>query len=441
VFSTLTQRLARVLDRIRSGGRVTERELDEALKEIRLALLEADVSFKVVKQFLARVREKALGEEVLQSLTPGQQVVRVVRDELTELLGGNQTLAPLATASRPPSVYMLVGLQGSGKTTTTGKLGRWLKSRGRQPLIVPVDVQRPAAVLQAIQVAKAAGVAVFEHDGLARPLAICEAGVTHARDRGFDLVLLDTAGRLHIDDALMTELSELVTATRPVEILYVADAMTGQDAIRAATEFAARVKLTGLILTKIDGDARGGAALSITSATGVPVRFVGTGEKLDALEPFHAGQMASRILGMGDVLGLIQRAEQAIDVEEAERMGKSLRSGFSLDDFRSALRQMKRLGPLENLIGMIPGMKLPANFRIDAKEFVKLEAVIDSMTADERAMPQIINGSRRKRIAKGSGTQVQDVNKLLKQFAEMQRMMKLMRGQAKGGKLARLFGR
>ncbi|MFN7965213.1 MAG: signal recognition particle protein [Acidobacteriota bacterium] len=442
MFSALTQRLSRVLDRIRAGGRVTEADLDEALREIRLALLEADVSFKVAKEFLARVREKALGEDVIKSLTPGQQVVRVVRDEMTELLGGSRALKPLSTASRPPSVYMIVGLQGSGKTTTVGKLGRWLKAHGRHPLVVPVDLQRPAAVLQAIQVAKNAGVAAFEHDGSGTPVLRAQEGVQHARERGFDVVLLDTAGRLHIDDALMSELSALETALRPDEILYVADAMTGQDAVRSAEAFAAKVALSGVILTKVDGDARGGAAISVTAVTGVPIRFAGVGEKLDALESFNPDQMASRILGMGDVLALIQRAESAIDRDEAEKLAQSVRkSQFTLEDFRGALRQMKRLGPLEQLLGMIPGMKLPPNMNVDPKEFTRLEAIIDSMTPLERRSPQTINGARRKRIARGSGTQVHDVNKLLKQFADMQRMMKTVGAAQRGGKMARLFGR
>ncbi len=442
MFSALTQRLSRALDRIRAGGRVTEADLDEALREIRMALLEADVSFKVAKDFLARVREKALGEDVMKSLTPGQQVIRVVRDELTELLGGTRALKPLNTAPRPPSVYMLIGLQGSGKTTTVGKLGRWLKAHGRHPMVVPVDLQRPAAVLQAIQVARAAGIGVLEHDGSGSPVQRAQEGVQHARERGFDVVLLDTAGRLHIDDALMSELVALEAATQPNEILYVADAMTGQDAVRSAEAFGARVALTGVILTKVDGDARGGAAISVTAATGVPIRFAGTGEKLDALEPFNPSQMAGRILGMGDVLGLIQRAESAIDRDEAEKLAQSVRkSQFTLEEFRSALRQMKRLGPLEQLLGMIPGMKMPGNVNVDPKELTRLEAIIDSMTPLERRSPQTINGARRRRIARGSGTQVHDVNKLLKQFAGMQKMMKTVGAAQRGGKMARLLGR
>jgi len=442
LFDSLTERLSGVLDRLRSGGRITEKDLDRALREIRLALLEADVSFKVVRQFLATVREKALGEEVLKSLTPGQAVVRIVRDELVQLLGGDGATRPLAVASRPPSVYMLVGLQGSGKTTTAGKLGRWLKARGRHPLIAPVDLARPAAVLQAIQVAKTAGVAAYEHDGTGTPVERAREAVRHARERGFDVVLLDTAGRLHVDDALMDELEQLVAAVEPVEVLYVADAMTGQDAVTSAGAFRERVPLTGVILTKLDGDARGGAALSVAAVTGVPVRFAGVGEKVDAIEPFDPSRMAGRILGMGDVLGLIEKAEEAFDREEAERLEKAVRRRqFTLEDFRTTLRQLRKMGPLEQVLGMIPGVKLPEDAEVDTRQIARMEAIINSMTAEERRNHRILNGSRRKRIARGSGTSVQEVNRLLKQFLDMQKMMKKLGGAPGKNRLRRLLGR
>ncbi|RMG43803.1 MAG: signal recognition particle protein [Acidobacteria bacterium] len=425
VFESLSERLRGVVGRVRGSGRITEKDLDEALREIRVALLEADVAYRVVREFLARVREKSLGQEVLRSLTPGQQVVRIVRDELVRLLGGSDARTPLRTSPHPPSVYMLAGLQGSGKTTTAAKLGRWLAGRGRHPLVAPVDLQRPAAVLQAIQVARQAGVAAFEHDGTGDPVSRAREAVTEARRQGFDVVLLDTAGRLHVDDDLMDELVAIRDAVEPVERLYVADAMTGQDAVRSAAAFHERIGLTGVVLTKLDGDARGGAALSVAAVTGVPVRFAGVGEKTDALEPFDPERMAGRILGMGDVLGLIERAEAAIDREEAKRIERSVRSRqFTLETFRDALRQMRRMGPLQQILGMLPGAALPPGVEVDEREVVRMEAIIDSMTREERANWRLIDGSRRRRIARGSGTRVQDVNRLLKQFMEMQKMMK-----------------
>ncbi len=442
MFDALTERLRGVLDKIRGGGRVTEADLDAALREIRVALLEADVSFKVVRDFLARVREKALGADVMQSLTPGQQVIRVVRDELLGLLGGGAAMRPLAIASRPPSVYMLCGLQGSGKTTTIGKLGRWLKKQGRHPLVAPVDLQRPAAVLQAIQVAKGADLAVYEHDGTGTPVERAREAVRHARQKGFDVVLLDTAGRLHVDEELMEELAALRTAVEPAEILYVADAMTGQDAVRSAEAFKARVPLTGVILTKLDGDARGGAALSVAAITGVPVRFAGVGEKADAFEVFDPERMAGRILGMGDVLGLIEKAEEAFDVESARKLEQSLRRNqFSLEQFRDTLRQVRRMGPLESVMGMIPGVRLPADAKVDSRRVVRMEAIVDSMTIRERRDHRVLNGSRRKRIARGSGTSVQEVNQLLKQYLEMRKLFQQMGPSPSKGQLRRLLGR
>ncbi len=400
------------------------------------------MSFRVVKDFLARVREKALGADVMQSLTPGQQVIRVVRDELLGLLGGGAATRPLAISSRPPSVYMLCGLQGSGKTTTIGKLGRWLKKQGRHPLVAPVDLQRPAAVLQAIQVAKSADLAAYEHDGTGSPVERAREAVRHARQKGFDVVLLDTAGRLHVDEDLMEELAALRTAVEPAEILYVADAMTGQDAVRSAEAFKARVPLTGVILTKLDGDARGGAALSVAAITGVPVRFAGVGEKADALEVFDPERMAGRILGMGDVLGLIEKAEEAFDVESARKLEQSLRKNqFSLEQFRDTLRQVRRMGPLESVMGMIPGVRLPADAKVDSRRVVRMEAIVDSMTPGERRDHRVLNGSRRKRIARGSGSSVQEVNQLLKQYLEMRKLFQQMGPSPSKGQLRRLLGR
>ncbi|MBP7147189.1 MAG: signal recognition particle protein [Acidobacteria bacterium] len=442
MFESLSDRLRSVLDRIRGGGRVTEADLDAALREIRLALLEADVSFRVVKDFLGRVREKALGTEVLKSLTPGQQVVRIVRDELVALLGGGAATKPLAHAPHPPSIYMLAGLQGSGKTTTAGKLGRWLKKQGRHPLVAPVDLARPAAVLQAIQVARQAGLGVYEHDGSGTPVTRSKESIRFARERGFDVVLLDTAGRLHVDDELMNELVEVETAVSPIEVLYVADAMTGQDAIRSAEAFHKRVRLTGVILTKLDGDARGGAALSVAAVTGVPVRFAGVGEKLDALEPFDPERMASRILGMGDVLGLIEKAEEALDEEHAARMERALRKKqFSLGDFGDTLKQVKKLGPLEQIMSMVPGMRLPADAEVDTRELARMEAIIGSMTPAEREDHRVLDGSRRRRIARGSGTSVQDVNRLIKQYLQMQKMVKQLGGAPGKSRVRKLLGR
>lgn len=442
MFDSLSERLGRVLDRIKGGGRVTEADLDAALREIRLALLEADVSFKVVKAFLARVREKALGADVLSSLTPGQQVVRVVRDEMVELLGGDRAGKPLKPPSKPPAVYMLAGLQGSGKTTTAGKLGRWLKSKGRHPLIAPVDLARPAAVLQALQVARQADVAAFEHDGSGTPVGRAKEAVAHARLRGHDVVLLDTAGRLHVDDALMDELAALEAAVSPEEILYVADAMTGQDAVRSAEAFRDRVSLTGVILTKLDGDARGGAALSVAEVTGLPIRFAGIGEKLEGLEPFDASRMAGRILGMGDVLGLIEKAEEAFDEKEARKLEKSLKKNrFTLEEFQSSLRQIRKMGPLDQIVGMIPGAQLPSGAEVDTGQLKRFEAIISSMTLHERRDHKVLNGSRRKRIARGSGTSVQEVNRLVKQFVQMQKLMKKFGQAGSRRELKRMFGR
>ena len=414
---------------------MSEAALQEALREIRLALLEADVAVPVVRTLLDRVREQALGEEVMKSLTPGDQVLKVVRDELVGLLGGGRDTG-LKISAPWPTVFLLVGLQGSGKTTTAAKIALLLKKRGRSPLLVPADVYRPAAQLQLLQVARQAGVAAFEPQPGQTPEEIARGGLGRARQAGFDVLLVDTAGRLHVDEALMAELTALKTLLKPSEILFVADAMTGQDAVRSAGEFHERVGLTGIVLTKMDGDARGGAALSVTSVTGVPIKIVGTGEKLAAVELFHPERMAGRILGMGDVLTLIEKAEETFEIEEAKALEKKLRRNeFTLEDFRDQLRKIKKMGPLSDILGMIPGMggmRQMKEANLDTAELVRVEAIIDSMTPLERRDHTVLNGSRRKRIARGSGTSVQDVNRLVKQFAQMKKMMKVLAPQ-KGG--------
>jgi signal recognition particle subunit SRP54 len=433
VFENLSERLQQVLRRVRGEGRITEPVLDEALREIRRALLEADVAFQVVRDFLARVREAALGEEVLASLTPGQMVVRIVRDHLVALLGGEEAGTPIRQARRGPTVILMCGLQGSGKTTTCGKLGRYLARGGHHPLVVPVDVARPAAVEQAVTVAGQAGIAVMEHDGRGKPVDIGRRGLREARDTGRDVVLVDTAGRLHVDEALMTELEELKGALEPSEILYVADAMTGQDAVRSAGEFHQRVEITGVILSKLDGDARGGAALSVAAVTGVPVRFAGTGERPDDLEPFHADRMASRILGMGDVLSLIEKAEEVFDQREADRLQRKLRrQEFTLDDFRSQLLRVRKMGPLHQILSMVPGLNARMADDVDPKQVDRIAAIIGSMTSRERRDHRVMNGSRKRRVAHGSGTSVPEVNRLLKQFAQMRKMMRSL--QKSGGR-------
>jgi signal recognition particle subunit SRP54 len=437
MFDSLTDKLNEVFKRLRGHGTLSEDNIAEALREVRLALLEADVNFKVVRSFLERVRERAVGREVLQSLTPGQQVVKVVFEELSALMGGTQ--ARLQRAGQPPTVLMLVGLQGSGKTTTAGKLARHLKEQGQRPLLVAADLQRPAAQDQLQTLGRTLGVEVYRAAGPSTPVAVCREAVSLARGRLFDPVILDTAGRLHVDEPLMEELRAIAAETRPVETLMVADAMTGQDAVNSATAFHQALTLTGYILTKLDGDTRGGAALSIRAVTSVPIKFIGVGEKLEALEPFHPERMASRILGMGDVLSLVERAEKAVDAKQAAAVEKKLRSQtFTLEDFRDQLRQVRSMGPLEQLVGMIPGlsrMKDLPDASQQERELKRVEAIIDSMTPGERQKPDVLNGSRRKRIASGSGTSVADVNRLLKQFVDMQ---KLMRQLVQGGKGKRL---
>jgi signal recognition particle subunit SRP54 len=433
MFDSLSTRLQDVFKSLRGQGRLTEDLVEAALREIRLALLEADVNFKVVKAFIDRVRDRAMGQEVLRSLSPSQQVVKIVRDE-----GG------LPPTTQRPRVILLLGLQGAGKTTTAGKLGKWLAGQGRHPLLVSTDVKRPAAIEQLNIVGRKAGLRVHDPAGEMDPVARAKGAVADARNLGFDAVIVDTAGRLHIDDDLMAELVAIRDVTEPADRLFVADAMTGQDAIKSAGEFNARVGVTGVVLTKMDGDARGGAALSVVSVVGVPIAFVGSGERLEDLEPFHPDRVVSRVLGMGDVLSLIERAEAAIDQDDAERLEAKIRSNeFTLEDFRDQLKTIKKMGPLEQIMGMLPGMgniKALTENKPDEKQISRVEAIISSMTPDERRKQHIINGSRRKRIARGSGTSVEEVNRLLKQFVQMQKMLKSlggMAGLAGGGKKGR----
>jgi len=426
MFQDLTEKFEGVFKKLRGHGKLTEKNVADTMREIRRVLLEADVNFKVAKDFIARVQEKALGHEVLKSVTPGQQVIKILQEELTHLMGSTE--AGINEASIPPTVIMLVGLQGSGKTTLAGKLAKYFKGRGLSPLLVAADLQRPAAVEQLKVVAGQVGVSVLA-DLDSTPLKICKEAIVQARKLMNDLVILDTAGRLHVDDALMQELTQIKDATEPQEIFFVADGMTGQDAVNTAQEFVQRLDFTGIVLTKLDGDARGGAALSIRAVTGKPIKFISVGEKFDALEKFHPDRMASRILGLGDIVTLVERAQQAVDEEKASRLEKKLRrQEFTLEDFYDQLQQIKNMGPLEDLIKMMPGMggKAMKGLQIDDRALVYIEAIINSMTLEERHRPNIINGSRRKRIAAGSGTSVQEVNKLLNQFQMMQKMVKRM---------------
>ena len=442
MFDSLGTRLQDVFKTLRGEFRLTPETIEAALREIRLALLEADVNFKVVKAFIDRVRDRAMDQQVLGSLSPSQQVVKIVRDEMVALFGDAE--GGLQTTSKRPRVILLLGLQGAGKTTTAGKLGLWLAKQGRHPLLVSTDVKRPAAIQQLNVVARKASLRVHDPAGQMDPVTRARGAVAEAATLGFDAVIVDTAGRLHIDDELMDELVAIKSVTEPSDLLYVADAMTGQDAIKSAGEFNRRVGVTGVVLTKLDGDARGGAALSVVSVVGVPIAFAGSGERLEDLEPFHPERVVSRVLGMGDVLSLIERAEAAIDVEDAEKLEEKLRANdFTLEDFRDQLKTIRKMGPLEQIMGMLPGMgqlKALAANKPDDKQITRIEAIINSMTPDERRKQHIINGSRRKRIAKGSGTSVEEVNRLLKQFVQMQKMLKslgAMAGLAGGGKKAR----
>jgi signal recognition particle subunit SRP54 len=442
MFDNLSDKLQRIFKNLRGEGKLTAENMEAALREIRVALLEADVHFRVVKQFIEGVREKAMGQEVLSALSPAQQVIKIVRDELIKMLGSHAS--KLRFANEPPSVIMIVGLQGSGKTTSTGKLARYLSKNGHNPMMVSVDVYRPAARHQLSVIGRDIKLPVYEGaPDETKPLDLARSARRDAAQTGRDVVLVDTAGRLHIDEQLMTELTELKGNLNPVEILFVADAMTGQDAVKSADEFHKQLGITGVILTKMDGDARGGAALSIRSVTGQPLKFVGIGEKFDALEPFHPDRVASRILGMGDVLSFIEKVEETIDQKKAEEMQRKLIDNeFTLDDFRDQIKQIRKLGPLESLLGMMPqvgplkGMK---DVKIDEKEITRIVAIIDSMTQHERVNHMIINGARRRRIAKGSGTTVQEVNNLLKQYSQARKMMKsLTTGSFMGKRLGKM---
>ncbi|WEG11609.1 signal recognition particle protein [Pullulanibacillus sp. KACC 23026] len=444
-FESLSERLQETIKRIRGKGKVSEADVKEMTREVRLALLEADVNFKVVKEFINKIKERAIGQEVMKSLTPGQQVIKVVQDELTALMGGEQS--KLNLASKPPTVIMMVGLQGAGKTTSSGKLANYVRKQfNKKPLLVAADIYRPAAIKQLETLGKQLSMPVFSMGDQVSPVTIAAKAVEKAKEEHHDVVFIDTAGRLHVDDDLMGELEEIKAAVNPDEIFLVVDAMTGQDAVNVAESFNERLDLTGVILTKMDGDTRGGAALSVKSVTGKPIKFVGMGEKLDALEPFHPDRMASRILGMGDVLSLIEKAQQDVDETKAREMQEKMRNAsFTLDDFLEQLAQVRKMGPLDELLGMIPGMnkmKGMKNLQVDEKQISHVEAIIRSMTPAEKTNPEIINPSRKKRIANGSGTSVQDINRLLNQFKDMKKMMKQMMGGmgGKGKKKKNPFG-
>jgi signal recognition particle subunit SRP54 len=435
MFENLQEKLQRAFKTLRGQATLTEENIDEALREIRLALLEADVNFKVVKQLIDQIRAKAVGQEVMTALSPGEQVIKILRDELVEILGTDT--AKVKFASQPPTVVLMAGLQGSGKTTTSGKLAHWFKNGGHRPLLVSVDVYRPAAREQLKVVAQGVKSHIYEGQVSEANTATVERLVKEARREavvtGCDVLIVDTAGRLHIDDQLMDEMQSLKKLLNPSEILFVADAMTGQDAVRSAEEFHKKLSLTGVVLTKMDGDARGGAALSIRQVTGQPIKFIGIGEKYDALEPFHPDRIVSRILGMGDILSLIERAEQHVDKKKAEEMAKKALAGdgFSLEDFRDQLRSVRKMGSMKSLMGMLPsigpfsGLQKAAD-QVDEKQIDRVEAIINSMTSHERSHHEVINGSRRKRIARGSGTTIQEVNNLLRQYAQMKKMFKQM---------------
>ncbi len=437
MFESLSTRLQGITERLRGKSKITEPDLDVALREIRLALLEADVNFRVVKDFVARVRERALGADLLTGLNPGQQIVKIVHEELIEVLGGARH--HLALDARP-AVLMLVGLQGSGKTTTAAKLAIRLRKEGKQPLLVAADVYRPAAVDQLVQLGDQIGVEVHTRPVGTPALEVARSGLEVAKQRGVDVMILDTAGRLHVDEAMMDELVRIVGSVTPSETLLVVDAMTGQEAVTVADAFHGKLPITGLVLTKMDGDARGGAALSIRAATGIPVSFLGTGEQTDGLEPFHPDRLAQRILGMGDIVSFVERVQENVDQDEAEQAAKRMMENrFTLEDFRSQLNQIKKMGPIGQLLQMVPGagqIAGAAQEAVDSGQMKRIEAIIDSMTVDERRRPEIIKASRRRRIAVGSGTSTAEVNRLLKQFVEMQKMMKMMAG----GKMPRMGG-
>lgn len=444
MFGNLAEKLQGALGKLRGRGRLSEKDVDAALREVRLALLEADVNFRVARDFVARVKERAIGHDVMQSLTPGQQVIKIVHDELTELIGGSH--ARLELPGSPPHGVMIVGLQGAGKTTSAAKLAGVLRKQGQRPLLVAADVYRPAAIRQLQVLGEQLDIPVFTLGERHDPVDIAKAGMAHARTYGNDVVLIDTAGRLQIDEELMGELERIAEAIKPKETLLVLDAMSGQEAVNVAEQFDELLALSGFIMTKLDGDARGGGALSVKAVVGKPIKYVGTGEKLDALEPFHPDRMASRILGMGDVLTLIEKAQETMDVDAAQKMADKLRSAdFGLDDFLEQMQQVRNMGPLDQLLGMMPGFAGAGQLKglqVDESELVKLEAIIQSMTPEERQRPHIVKGSRRRRIAKGSGTRVQDVNRVLKQFEQTKDLFKQLGGKGgrrQKGMLARLF--
>ena len=430
MFESITNSLEGVFSKLRGKGRLTESNIKDGLHEVRLALLEADVNYKVVKDFIQHVTERAVGEEVIKSIAPGQQVIKIVHDELIKLMGESDTAIPFMEGDQ--TLIMLVGLQGSGKTTTAGKLAKTILSKGRKPLLVAADVQRPAAIEQLKVLGQQLNIPVYFEEN-SQPVKICKNAVKYARESTNDVVIFDTAGRLHIDDDLMFELKEIKQKLEPHQIYFVCDAMTGQDAVNSAKEFDAQLGFDGVILTKLDGDTRGGAALSIRAVTGKPIKFVGIGEKLDRLEEFHPDRMASRILGMGDVVSLVEKAQQAIDLEEAQKLSKKIQDdSIGLDDFLAQLQQIKKMGPIKDILSMIPGVGSKVDgLNVDEKQLQRLEAIIRSMTTDERLNPDIINGSRRQRVANGSGTTIQDVNQLLKQFKSMKKLMKHFKGNPK----------
>lgn len=436
MFASLTEKLASAFKKFRSRGKLTEADVREGMREVKLALLEADVNFKVVKDFVKSVTERAVGTQVLESLLPAQQIVKIVNEELISLMGGETP--KININPKPPTVIMMVGLQGAGKTTHAAKIANMYKQKSKNPLLVACDVYRPAAVDQLKIVGESVGIPVFSMGTKISPVEIAKAGVEHARKNGHDMVIIDTAGRLHIDEELMTELVNIKNSVIPSEILLVVDAMTGQDAVNVAKTFNDLLDITGVVLTKMDGDTRGGAALSVKYITGKPIKFIGTGEKLDAIELFHPDRVASRILGMGDILSLIEKAETAYDEKNAKELEKKLREQtFTLSDFLEQMRQLKKMGNLDQLLGMLPGVNAGAlkNAEVDEKQMTRIEAIILSMTEEERCRPELINGSRRKRIAAGSGTGVEDVNKLLRQFEQMKKMMKQFSGKGMRRKL------
>jgi signal recognition particle subunit SRP54 len=438
MFETISEKLDAVFRKLKGKGLLKEEDVEVALKEVRLALLEADVNFKVVKDLVQRIKDKAIGKEVLESLSPGQQVVKIVHEELIELLGRSNS--KIAFSPNPPTVIMMVGLQGSGKTTTAAKLARFFKKEGRRPMLVACDLQRPAAIDQLVTLGKQLDVRVFSSREVKDPVLLARDSVNRAKVEANDVVIIDTAGRLHVDDALMNELKNIKENVSPKEILLVADSMTGQDAINIAKHFNEQIGIDGVVLTKMDGDARGGAALSIRAITDKPIKFIGVGEKIDMIEPFHPDRIASRILGMGDVLSLIEQAQKSFDQKEAELLQKRiLEDSFTFDDLRDQLKKIRSMGPIEGLLGMIPGMNKVKNLHVDEKEFVKTEAIINSMTKKERANHNLLNGSRRKRIAFGSGTTVAEVNRVIKQYVELKKMLKMFRGK-KSIKMPKLFG-